>query len=162
MPTRKPNRLSTYDYNQDGLYFITICTVHRRPLLGTIVGGDVHTAPHMRLSPVGKITQRYILSTNQINGVTVEDYVIMPNHLHLLLSIHSAKGTSKAPSPTNNTLSQTIAALKRFIHRDVGTTLFQRSFHDHIVRNDADRHRIREYIQNNPIRWKQDCFYCES
>ena len=159
LPKRRPNRLSGYDYNTPGAYFITICVEKKQCLLGNIVGGGALDAPKVHLSPLGKIVEKHILSGNAVPYVRVDKYVIMPNHIHLLILIDHWDGPPKASAPTNALIPQFVSVFKRFCHRDVGTQIFQRSFHDHIIRGDADYAKIWEYIDNNPIRWKEDCFY---
>ena len=160
-PTRKPNRIPHFDYSTPGAYFITICTEGRLPILSTIVGGGALDAPCARLTSIGQVVQRHIISGNRIPGVTVDKYVIMPNHIHLILLVENtaSAGTSRAPSPTNAVIPHFVSTLKRFCHRDVGTRFFQRSYHDHVIRNEADYLKIWQYIDNNPARWQEDCFY---
>jgi len=157
-PKRKSTRLKYYDYSNSGYYFITICTHNKQKILCDFVGGGAHDAPKIKLSAVGEIVEKYILSTNNITDITVDKYVIMPNHIHLILKIINS-GTSRAPSPTNNTISHSISTLKRFVNRDVGKNIFQRSFHDHIIRGEKDYIKIWNYIDTNPQKWEEDCFY---
>lgn len=86
-PKRKSIRLQGYDYSRQGCYFITICTEHRKNLLSSIVGGDDLGAPKkVVLKPYGKIAEKYILSMEQAyDTVSIENYIIMPNHIHLML-----------------------------------------------------------------------------
>ena len=161
LPKRKPNRLKDYDYSQNGGYFVTICTRNKKKLLCNIVGGGAFDAPQVVLTETGKIVEKYILSTNKIDHVTVEKYVVMPNHIHLLIFIDNAYGTSKAPSPTNAILPHLVSTLKRFCNRDIGANIFQRSFHDHVIRDENDYRKIWEYIDENPAKWEEDCFYCK-
>ena len=163
LPERKPNRLPNFDYSTPGAYFITICTENKRPILSQIVGGGALDAPHTQLTGIGQIVRQYILFGNNIEGLTVDKFVIMPNHIHLILLIDSrpASGTSWAPSPTNAAIPHFVSTLKRFFHRDIGRKIFQRSYHDHVIRNEKDYLKIWEYIDNNPTRWKEDCFYKE-
>ena len=159
---RKPTRLQEYDYSQSGYYFVTICAKDKQNLFGEIVGGGALDAPQMKLSAIGELVNKYIQSTNQIPEITVDKYVIMPNHIHLILNIEN--GTSKAPSPTHSTpanqlIPHAISTLKRFVNRDAKLNVFQRSFHDHIIRNEADYRRIWNYIDTNPAKWNEDCFY---
>jgi len=158
---RKPNRLPDFDYNTPGAYFITICTENRKPILSEIVGGGALDAPNICLSAIGQIAHRYILSGNQIPGVTVDKFVIMPNHIHLILLVDGTctGGTSRAPSPTNAVIPHYVSTFKRFCHRDAGTRFFQRSYHDHVIRNEKDYLKIWQYIDTNPARWQEDCFY---
>ena len=162
-PIRKRNRLPSFDYSTPGAYFITICTCNRKPLLGRIVGGGAYDAPHTALTEAGSVVRRHILSGNRIKGVRVDKFVIMPNHIHIILFVDetAAIGTSRAPSPTNAVVPHFVSTLKRFCHRDVGATIFQRSYHDHVIRNEADYLKIWQYIQDNPSKWEDDCFYLE-
>ena len=90
-PNRRPTRLKEYDYSSNGRYFVTICVQDRKLLLGSVVVGDaVLDVPEMRLSRFGRIAEKYIINmSEQYEGVSVEDYVIMPNHIHIILSIFS-------------------------------------------------------------------------
>ena len=163
LPARKPNRLTEYDYSTPGAYFITLCAEKRANLFGQVVGGGALDAPQVKLSRIGKIVERYILSGNRIPAVTVDKYVIMPNHIHLVLFVAPALegGTSRAPSPTNAVVPHFISTLKRFCHRDIGKRIFQRSYYDHIIRNEQDYLGIWEYIETNPAKWNEDRFYNE-
>ena len=161
LPHRNPTRLKDYDYSQNGYYFITICTHNKQKVLCDIVGGGAYDAPKIILSELGKIVEKYILSTNNIPELTVDKYVIMPNHIHLILFLQNQNGTSKALSPTNNIISHSVSTFKRFVNRDVGQNIFQRSFHDHIIRGENDYLKIWNYIDTNPQKWKEDCFYTE-
>lgn len=94
----------------------------------------------------------------------MDTYVVMPNHIHLLLSIGEDRGTGK-PSPT---LGNVIGWLKYQVTKQVnlhcctaGVKIFQRSYHDHVIRNETDYLHIWAYIENNPFRWREDCFYVE-
>ena len=158
LPKRKPSRLKQYDYNQPGIYFITICAKDRQPIFGSVVGGGALDAPKTALSPIGRILEQYILSTDNIPYISVKAYVIMPNHVHLLIEVLKPDGMSKAPSSTNATVPHTIATLKRFVNQALGENVFQRSFHDRIVRNEREYQKIFEYIQTNPAKWQKDCF----
>ena len=151
-PTRKPTRLQNYDYSQNGCYFVTVCVKDRRPILSTIVGGDALIAPQIRLTEIGKITEKHIQKINSVyTDVTVEKYIIMPDHMHLLLFIDGfGNGTMKASSPTN--LSTVIRSLKTFVTRDVGKSIWQRSFYDEIIKNETHFQRAWEYIQYNALK----------
>ena len=100
---RKPNRLGEYDYSTNGAYFITVCTQNRKPILSTIVGGGAFDGPVIQLTDAGKIAEKYILSSNRIPGITIDKFIIMPDHIHMIVQVDetAAKGTSRAPSPTN-------------------------------------------------------------
>ena len=163
---RKSNRLKEFDYSSAGYYFITVCTKDKQKILCDIddnnsVGGGAHDAPQVILSDYGKIVQKYILSTKNIKGISVDKYVIMPNHIHGIFVVDENYGTSRAPSPTNNAVSLAVGAIKRLVNKEIGTNIWQRSFHDHIIRNEEDYLKIWQYIHTNPAQWKDDCFYLE-
>ena len=162
LPQRKSNRLPNFDYSTPGAYFITICTQDRKCILSEIVGGGALDAPRAELSKIGATVAAYILSGNNIPGVIVDKFVVMPNHVHIILFVdNNSVGTSRAPSPTNAIVPHFVSTFKRFCHKDVGQKIFQRSYHDHVIRNEMDYLKIWEYIDNNPARWKEDCFYEE-
>ena len=164
LPQRKPTRLTGFDYNTNGAYFITICTQDRRKLLSRVVGDDVLGVPkNVELLPHGKIVEKYI---NQLNdfyeGVKVEGYVIMPNHIHIMLFV-SENGTPRTSSPTKQTsaASQFVSTFKRFCNKDYGKNIWQRGFYDHIIRNHEDYEEHVKYIYENPTRWYYDELYTE-
>ena len=118
LPKRKPNRLKNYDYDREGAYFITICTQDRRCLLSHIVGDAALGVPKSELTDLGRIVEKYILSGNQMDRITVEKYVVMPNHIHLLLLVDMENGgTPRAASPTKAIIPRFVAALKRLVNK---------------------------------------------
>lgn len=165
LPRRKKTRLEDFNYSTPGAYFITICTENRRNLLGKIVGGGAFDAPKMRLSADGKIVEKYIRSGDRVENVKVDKFIIMPNHIHMILFVED--GPSRAPAPTdktrtNETIPHFVSTLKRFVNRDADRNLFQRSYHDHVIRGEADYLQIWQYIDSNPAKWQEDCFYNEA
>ena len=170
LPKRKANRLSDYDYSQPGCYFITACSKDKRHIFGTVVGGDVLIAPHVILSHSGKVVEQ-IVSTMPC----VEKYVIMPNHIHLLIRIPpvsppmtGTRGPMGTSAPTEGSVHRGASVpglmryLKRSVTRIVGRPVWQRSYHDHVVRNDADYLRIWSYIDTNPAKWREDRYFTET
>ena len=128
LPKRKPTRLQNFDYSTAGVYFITICTENRREILSRIVGGDVLDAPkNIKLLPHGKIAQKYIHQLNDFyDDIKVDGYVIMPNHIHLLLYVLESGASS--PSPTTkqrSTVSRFVSTLKRFCNKEYGENIWQ-------------------------------------
>ena len=124
------------------------------------VGGGALDAPQIILSATGKIVEKYILSSERIQGILVAKYVIMPNHIHLLICIDQTNGTSGAPSPTNHAIPRMVSALKRLVNRQVGQNIFQRSYYDHVIRDEADYLEKWNYIDTNPARWEKDPYHC--
>jgi len=155
-PDRKRLRLPKYDYSSAGCYFITICARQKCCIFGRIISSP---APQLVPSPVGAIIEQYIRSLPAAYPtVALDNYVIMPNHVHLLLRVadcpHSASNVS---SPVN--ISNLVGCLKRFTNRDAGEQLWQRSYYDHIVRNESDYLRIWQYIEENPAKWPDDEYF---
>ena len=168
LPKRKSTRLRNYDYSTAGYYFITICTYDKKCILSNIVGDGVYDIPKTILSPYGKIVEKYIQKKNsQYNNICIDKYVIMPNHIHLIINISEISkennvlcGMSQAPYPTANAIiPKFISLFKRYCNREIGNNIFQRSFHDHIIRGENDYLKIWNYIDTNPQKWKEDCFY---
>ena len=161
LPIRKPTRLKDYDYSSAGAYFITICTHNRKNILSKIVGEG---SPLPQLTTNGKLAEEYVLKINEkYPCVKIDKYVIMPNHMHLILRIdNDGRGN---PSPT---VSNVVGWLKYSItkqinrnHDTAGNIIFQRSFHDHVIRDYGDYLKIWQYIDTNPAKWQDDCFYTE-
>ena len=157
LPKRKPTRLKGYDYGAPGAYFITICTQDRKELLSKIiVGDDAYIVPQNNLSEIGLICDKYINNINiKYENVTVDKYVIMPNHIHLIIFLH---GTMRASSPTKS-IESIIRSFKTLVTKEIGNSIWQRSYHDHIIRGEKDYQKIWEYIDTNVVRWEKDCFY---
>ena len=154
---RKPNRLRNYDYSSQGVYFITVCTIDRKCILSQIVGGGVLDAPKIQLSEYGKIIENQITVMNSIyNNINVEDFVVMPNHIHMLLVVSGSSGT---PTPTNSAVPSFISTFKRFCNKQIGCNIWQRSYYDHIIRDEEDYINHLRYIDDNPAKWLEDKYY---
>ena len=82
-----------------------------------------------------------------------------PSAYFITICTHSRLPILGAPSPTNAVIPHFVSTLKRFCNRDTGMQVFQRSYHDHVIRNEDDYLKIWQYIDNNPARWQEDCFY---
>ena len=156
---RKPNRLENYNYSASGAYFITLCTQGRKEILSCIdVGTGVLDCPKIQLSERGMIAEKYINQLNDFyDNIAVDKYVIMPDHIHLLLNISNVDGQSGTPVPTNNnknsTVSKFVSTFKRFCNKEYGQNIWQQRYYDHIIRNQNDYNDIWEYIDNNPKKW---------
>jgi len=163
LPKRKPNRLKEYDYSAAGAYFITICTKNRQKLFWDNAAG----LPCIHLSPIGKIVRQQIQDIeSHYSNVKIDKYIIMPNHIHMIISISERIN----PFPTaSSDIPNIVGKFKAAVSRAVGKALmpsetpeiWQRSFHDHIIRNQKDYDEIWQYIDTNPAKWKNDCFYTE-
>ena len=151
---RKPLRLKGYDYSLQGAYFLTICVKNRRCVLGWVVGADVLIGPQVQLTHKGQAVRDVLVQMPQ-----VDKFVVMPNHIHMIACLEGGPmGTS---APTGG-----IPALVRYFKRQVtlrlGETLWQRSYYDHIIRNEADYLRIWNYIDTNPVQWREDEYYIKN
>lgn len=157
MKNRKRNRLADYDYSQPGAYFITVCTKDRRCILSTVVGVDDHIDPQIQLSKIGAVVEKYIKT---IPGVG--HYVIMPNHVHMILHI-SAKNPTEGPMwasvPSDANVLNLVRTWKTLITKALGQSIWQRSYYDHIIRSEQEYVEIAEYIMGNPGKWAEDKYF---
>ena len=154
LPKRKRTRLKEYDYSTPGAYFITICTHNRKCILSNIVGEGLCALPHNTLTPIGKEIEKSIqFIDDHYDGVSIDKYVIMPNHIHLIVVLDGSGGHGNPP------LQNIIGQFKSYTTHKFDDILWQRSYHDHIIRDKKDYQKIWEYIDTNVLRWEKDCFY---
>jgi len=156
-------RIKKYNYSLPGAYFITICTYRKENILGYIIDGKIE------LNILGKITEREWLKTFQIRkNIQLDEYVIMPNHFHGIIKLTENKGvlqyapTNKFQSPSQS-IGSIVRGFKSAVTRGIKRldypflySIWQRNYYEHIIRNERELNRIREYIQNNPLRWEYD------
>ena len=167
-PDRKALRMSHYDYNTPGAYFLTFCTHNRKNFLSHIVGA-IHESPKPHLTTSGKIVESVIQNIPPHLHVTIDRYVIMPNHVHLIAVITEEdvlRELRESPLRSRSILSKLIGYIKmnasRAIRQHLGdAAVWQRGYHDHVIRNQEDYVALAEYIQTNPIRWTLDKLYVE-
>ena len=161
-PIRKSPRLKGYDYNQNGAYFITICTDERRLLLSEVIGTPP-TDIKLRFTPYGSIVKQVIEALPQEFGITLDAYVIMPNHVHLLFMMLQ-QTEHHSQTEKRSYLSKIIGYLKMNVSKEIhrihpNEIVWQRSYHDKIVRDEKQYLRIWKYIEENPMIWQFDCFH---
>ena len=158
METRKALRLDGYDYSAQGAYFVTFCVRDMQPLLWHAPVGARIARPTdaLPLSPAGHIVQAAIEQIPlHYPCVFVDNSVVMPNHVHILLRIQHESGRAmRAP-----TISQIINQLKGYSTKQIGHAIWQRSYYDHIIRDGADYTARYNYILDNPRRWAEDEYY---
>lgn len=157
LPIRKHNRLKNYNYNTNGAYFVTLCTKDKRKILwnsvGETCGRPLEASP---LSKIGLMVEDEINRIQKIHPtVVIDKYVIMPNHIHLIVLLQCNENGRPQVAPT---ISRIIQQFKGAIVKKAEHPLWQRSFHDHIIRNEQDYKEIWNYIENNPSTWNNDCF----
>ena len=178
-PERKTIRLQKFDYNEAFRVFLTICTKEKRCMLARIVGTGVPDGPQfvkqseirVELKEAGRIVQQTIIQLDSFyEHVTVDEYVIMPNHVHLLISffeknsLNPKSGPSRTPVPTksstqNSEMSKFVSTFKRFCNKAYGENIWQARSYDHVIRDFDDMQRHINYIINNPLKWKTDRLY---
>lgn len=155
---RKPNRLNFYDYSSNGAYFITVCIKERHNILWDDVGATFgRPLVEVHLSRIGEIVNQEVLRIHDIHGeVEVPKYVIMPNHIHMIILLNEPRDGRPKVAPT---VSRIIQQFKGSITKQIGYTIWQKLFYDHIIRNDEEYLKIWHYIDTNPLKWKDDVYY---
>ena len=129
-------------------------------LLHCTVLGD---PKNVELLPYGIVADKYIKQMNEFyNNIIVDKYVIMPNHIHLILFVRE-DGSPRTSTPTKQTsfVSHFVSTFKRFCNKEYGGNIWQRGFYDHVIRNQKDYEEIAEYICQNPACWCEDKLYIE-
>ncbi len=163
LPKRKPTRLKGYDYSTPGAYFVTICTHQKKHLFGEIINAQ------MQFNNLGEIVNQEILKIkSHYPNIQIDKYVIMPNHIHMIIIILETERINPFPTIEYD-ISNVVGKFKAGVSRIVGNAfmhsvkkpLWQRSYHDHIIRGEKDYQKIWEYIDTNPLKWKLDCFYSD-
>jgi REP element-mobilizing transposase RayT len=180
---RRSIRLPHYDYSQAGAYFVTICCKNRAPVFGEVVGGN------MVLNRCGEIAREcWLQIPRHFPNAGAREFVVMPNHVHGIVVLDNGGGavtqnavpvvgannsSSLRPTPTQQTPQQTgqrprgtsrtigsiVRGFKIGVTKQIGTSIWQRNYYEHIIRTEADYWRIAQYIDNNPVQWERDRFY---
>lgn len=146
LPVRKRLRLKKFDYSKEEIYFITICIKNRIKLLGKIIETN-----RIELTKIGNISEQYIKKIEiKYKNVKIDEYIIMPNHIHLLLIVNKQNDIS---------ISRIIKQYKMCVSKIIGYSIWQKSFYEHIIRNEKEYWKIKEYIKDNIINWKKDKYF---
>ena len=161
LPRRKKIRLEKYDYSSPGGYFLTICTSERRNYFwkdtdasDNTVGTIIDRPQDIELSPYGKIVDDAINNIpNVYPSLDVDCYVIMPDHIHILVIIHADEYGRPMVAPT---MSRVVQQLKGYVTKRIGCVIWQKLFVDHVIRNRKDYEEHVRYIAENPMRWRCD------
>ena len=157
LPKRKQNRLTEYDYSAPNAYFITICTKNRANLFWTDVGAIIDRPDDVPLTNLGMIVRQSIENIpKHYSTVSVNHSVIMPNHIHLLLQIHTDASGRPMAAPT---ISTVINQTKGAISKKAGFSVWQKGFYDHVIREERDYLDVWNYIDGNPGKWTEDKLY---
>ena len=168
-PSRRSVRLPAFDYSRVGMYFVTICAVERRCIFGEIHGNAAE------LSPIGEIVRTcWIDVPTHFTNVKIETYIVMPNHMHGILTIHSklpdadvqdktGKAMESFGRPTPKSIPTIVRSFKSAASKRtresglvVGESIWQRGYYEHVLRNTREYVEITNYILQNPARWAYD------
>ena len=146
-PVRKSPRLRSFDYSSPNYYFITVCTKDKKKLFWD---NDCCNA-------FGSIAENAFASiSDHFPGVRVDKYVVMPNHIHAIIVLE--ENCAALPVIVGQYKSHVTRLIRR---QSPALPVWQDSFHDHVIRNQTGYEKIWRYIEENPAKWKDDCFYCE-
>ena len=164
LPKRKPTRLKDYDYSTPGAYFVTICTMDKEKIFELeSVGNDLCVVPPVQ----NKIIHKWINELeNKYENIKIDKYVVMPNHVHLIVVI-TERHTGRSLQDVirwfkTMTTNECIRCIDTHSLKHFNKKLWQKSFHDHIIRGDDDYKKIWEYIETNPSKWEIDCLYTKT
>ena len=159
---RRSMRLPGYDYSRSGVYFVTICAKDRECLFGDVVNGK------MRLNMSGRIVSKcWMWLKDQYPYVQLDEWILMPNHLHGIIVIEDKCRGGSRTAPTNAPKKKSLGLLigafkttstKRINHlrQSPGAIIWQRNYYDHIIANMGELNQIRAYIRKNPQAWLTD------
>ncbi len=162
---RRSIRLKEYNYCQPGAYFVTVCTHNQECVFGDVIDGNMH------LNECGQVVGKEWLKTFDIRkNLLLDKYIVMPNHFHGIIVITAGRGTlQRAPTleqfgkPVSNSLPTIIRLLKSTTTKQInewrktpGMYLWQRNYYEHIIRNEDELNRVREYVANNSLQWQFD------
>lgn len=165
---RKINRLPGYDYSSPGHYFITICTQNLIPFFGTITNGK------MKLNGMGKVVEQcWFKLLTHFKHLSLNEFIVMPNHVHGILTIetticnqYNVGDTLLYPlhknTRTQMLIPKAIHGFKSCVTRNIrnqflpSSFAWQRSYYDHIIRNEKSLGAIQRYIKSNPKNWQKE------
>ena len=147
LPKRKSPRIPGYDYSSVNYYFITICTHEKRCIFGN--PGE--------LNWMGRCAEECLRMIPQLHPeIRVDKYVVMPNHIHVIFDVQESEKKTDLNVVTGQ---YKMAVTKRIREKNPGFIVWQRSFHDHVIRKQITYEKIWNYIEDNPRKWEEDCFY---
>ena len=180
---RKNIRLKYYDYSNEGMYFITICTQNRKEILGKIiynrnklltsVGAGLVPAQIKNTNFGNTVEKMYLEIEEKYQNIKLHDYIIMPNHLHGIIEICDVQfwaGIKPAPTVSiadvirdfkSLTTLEYTKCVKNGIYKPFDKRIWQRNYYEHVIRNEKEYYKIVEYIRNNPLKWEEDKYFIE-
>lgn len=147
LPKRKLPRLSGFDYSSENYYYVTVCTHNRENIFGM----------QDNLTAYGEIAKTHLLNIeNHFDGILIDRFVIMPNHIHAIIVIGCSPETERSrPFPTLPTIMGLYkSGVSRDIHKlNPDLKIWQKSYFDKIIRNNDAYLEVCRYIEENPIKW---------
>ena len=155
MPNRKQNRLDAFDYGQEGAYFVTLCTQNRARIF------QMELPVENGLCAVPKsnaLIHKWVRETERkFTNIAIDKYVIMPDHLHWIVTIKERHAGRSLPDVMRffktMTTNEYIRGVKDGVLTPFDGKLWQKSYYDHVIRNQQDYNEIWQYIENNPTKW---------
>ena len=156
-PNRKPMRLKDYDYSQNGAYFITICTYNRQKLFEiSTVGNDLCVVPSCDV-PQNKIIEKWLHELENKFNVTIDKYVVMPDHIHMILIVDLERHVGRSLQDMMQwfktmTTNEYIKSVKENVLPPFDKKVWQKSYYDHVIRDEDDYITKWNYIENNPVK----------
>ena len=163
---RRSIRLPAYDYAQPGAYFVTLVTQARESLFGQVIDGE------MRLNGLGDVVAQEWRRTGEMRDVGLDLFVVMPNHAHGILIVVGAHSRAPEHDPPEygvplyrppRSLGSLVAGFKSAVTKRIngmrgtpGLPVWQRNYYEHVIRDEEELNRIREYVASNPTHWEED------
>ena len=167
LPVRKSMRLKNYNYSENGAYYVTICTKNRRCLFSKVVGSIHESTAKIKLKTYGRIVDEIINTLSNRFDINIDNYVIMPNHIHMIISIKNSsikRSIRESTLRNRSTISNVVGYLKmnssKMIHEiNPDENVWQSSYYDHIIRDENDYLEKWNYIDGNPSKWAKDGYF---
>ena len=158
---RRSVRLKNYDYAESGAYFVTVISQNRQCIFGEVVDGKIE------LNEFGHILAEEWERSNKIRQeIELDAFVVMPNHIHGIVTIDVVGATGRSPSPSGppkRSLGAFVGGFKSAVTTRInqfrgtpGAAIWQRNYYEHVTRDEESLNRIRQYILDNPARWASD------
>jgi len=155
---RRSIRLQGYNYAHPGAYFITVCTQDRKCLFGEIINGEV------QLNPFGDVVVEEWIKTARVRkDIELDSFVVMPNHFHGIIGLLDSPTIGMPSGPVSGSIGAIIGQFKSVASKRIngmkgtpGSPVWQRNYYEHVIRNQNELNKIREYIHSNPPQWALD------
>lgn len=153
---RKPNHLPEYDYSQPGYYFVTICAKNMEECFGR-----VRKEKFIPMTTGLVVNWHWKQISQHFPNVGIDEYQVMPNHIHGIVVIDENNQSDKNETPRQMLIPRIIGSFKKYTSRQIRAEVqpdfrWQRSYYDHVIRNEESLEMIREYILSNPKNWERD------